>query len=293
MKYNEVFEEALSHYTKEVKRPGYLNGWFTGIRHSRTLYPHIKKLQADLSNPNQDSKTVLESYFKDPKTKFNNHSFSLYLIDALEEHVPDEYWGRFYPKHKQVIFYSGTVYRGTMQAPRSAFNNGITAHTTPRLEDYVYDTSMGTGVSTSTDKSVAQGYSVKVHGGKEAPQVSYGWTYKINYRNLGGVDIIQSHKARNNRAILAITRCEEKREINVIGKIEPQDIVGCWNHAGKWIENKNYQENRKVEEPKTFRERRALLFAPTDSVMGVDSGLLHSSNLMDDCLINPAAQPSL
>ncbi|ODN43673.1 hypothetical protein [Piscirickettsia litoralis] len=279
MKYSQIFKKAFENYTKMAIRPGYTAGRFASIRHGKKMYPHIKNLQDKLSNPQSNPKQLLDDYFKSDDTKLNNHSFAMYLIDALEAHDPKENWGKYYPQGKKVVFYSGKLYLGTMQSPEDAFTNGMSANSTPTLEPYISGTSKGTGLSTSKSKQVAESDSQEIIPmigmPLEEPMVKNGYTYKINYRGSGGVDIVGTHKARSNSRVLS-TACKFKQEVNIIGKVEARDIVGCWDHKGEWMANPNYQPNFAIKQPETFSARRALIFI---DAVGKDKDLPKSKEI--------------
>ncbi|TNF67744.1 MAG: hypothetical protein EP298_06815 [Gammaproteobacteria bacterium] len=159
--YKKIFDDALENYSSSTERPGYTSGWFTWLRHDNKMYDHIQDLKDQLSSSTSDEKSIqiLQNYFKSDETTFNNHSFSLYLIDALEANCPNDGWDEYYPQGKKVKFYIGEIYRGTLQHPNSAFKVGMSASSSKSIEDYTPDTSGGTGISTAKDRAIAKEYS--------------------------------------------------------------------------------------------------------------------------------------
>lgn len=256
-RYEICFTQSINAYTSQSNRPGYLFGWLSSWRHSKTLYPHIADLQTKLAaaHSDDDAKKVLQEYFRHRLTKFNNHSFALYLLDSLLMTCPTEkhIWEQYYPPEKKLIFYTGTLYRG-MRIDEGElkifFANGLEARESSKwVDDYAKDTTMGLGISTSTDKSIAQGYATRIisRGLRESCQMIHisGYLLKMNYRGPGGIKLFETLQARgeNMNAYLS----DSKREINIVGRIEPSDIEGAWyvgqdekKLAQGFIKNPNY-----------------------------------------------------
>ncbi len=259
-KYSGHFEQALTLYCKQAKRPGYVFGLFSSIRHSKTLYPHIAKLQYNLNNCDSDAeaKKILISYFQSPQTKLNNHSFALYLLDLLCKTDRNETWEIYYPKEKRIKFYTGTLYRGTLQAPHDALANGIMRESSENIEDYADDTNGHIGISTSKDFAVAKSYQTTILTGGGSAVVHKGYIYKIDYPEKGAIDIIETLRERGKNIMAAIA--SHKNEVNIIGRIAPQDIVGYWDQQDKYHANPNYVANRQLEENHSFPERLESLF---------------------------------
>lgn len=242
--YSDCFIDALENYKNQAKRHGYCPGMFAAWRHSKKSYGHIDGLQKQLLNLSDDvaAKEVLKNYFNSPATKFNNHSFALYFLDQLMAKDAEGNWDRFYPKQKQVKFYNGIVYRGTLQKPEDALKNGICALSrSPRVDDYACHTSMSIGVSTSKDKEVAKAYQTSVFPTGMSCYFEVGYLYEINYRGVGGIDIVETLKARGN-----LITSDGTQEVNIMGRISPNDIVGYWNKNGEFIENPNYDHKKGV-----------------------------------------------
>ena len=290
--YLDIYHIALRNYIDKKVRPGYTSGIFTKMRHDGKKYPHIEKLELKLQSTDNPL-DVLEEYFKSPETKLNNHSFAMYLLDALEANFPRENWGRFYPPGKQVIFYQGLLYRGTMQPPASVFKTGMRCLKSESIDDYATPITSSVGVSTSKSIKIAQEYASTGTSGPKAEfaavgmgaTTSVGWVYLINYRGIGGVDIVETLNARKSRMGFFLTRAAELAEVNVIGDIKPEDIVGYID--GQTLhKNPNYQSKLTPGVCETFFHRRVHLFldqklieekgyeADTESTSRIDSPAL-------------------
>lgn len=260
-KYVAEFNDAFTSYsTSQIPRPGYIFGWFTSIRHSKNLYPHIATLKANLENCNdaESAKSILTQYFKSPQTKFNNHSFAIYFIEALCKKYPNEGWEQYYPKEKVVKFFNGRLYRGTLQHPNDALKNGMQGSRSDNIEDYANDTNTHTGVSTSKNLGVASKYQHSVFNTVKGCHIQKGFLYEINYRGKGGVDIIETLKARQNDITANIAA--HKEEVNIIGKVDPEDIVGFWDQVGNYQKNPKYLENRDQKQDLNIFDRLQNLF---------------------------------
>ncbi|MCF6766204.1 hypothetical protein L3V82_10510 [Thiotrichales bacterium 19S3-7] len=266
--YVEIFNLAFEAYSNAKERDGYPNGFLTFFRHSLKKNDHLNNLENNLIQQDNDEKSMalLREYFKSERTTFNNHSFSLYLLDMLEEYRPlDENWQECYPNDKKIVFYTGRLYRGTLQGSRDAFTNGIVCEESHAIEDYASDTPCGIGVSTSKEEKIASGYANKIyrhHSQVKAVELS-GYTYHINYRDTGGIDLEATHRQRGNGIVLNVTRVKDKKEVNIIGKISPEDIEGCYCHKTKrFIPNPHYIKNKSNPTEKTFVKKRQEFFSP-------------------------------
>ncbi|WP_419420232.1 hypothetical protein ACNVED_02745 [Legionella sp. D16C41] len=61
MNYLKVFLQAYKDYFSQVERPGHSLGWFSSLRHSRSLYPHIKELFDNLRNfSNEETQDIVK-----------------------------------------------------------------------------------------------------------------------------------------------------------------------------------------------------------------------------------------
>ncbi len=259
-KYSQCFQDALLNYQNQSARSGYVFGWFSTFRHSRTLYPHIQTLQNDLDAAESEAEAmqILKAYFSSPRTKMNNHSFAMYLLDILSASYGHEGWEEFYPQGKQLVFYTGILYRGTLQHPDDALARGMTSGASPNIEDYANDTNMHTGVSTSKVKEIAHKYQNLVIPTHRSAFLKRGFLYEINYRGAGGIDIIETLKARGD--YLTANIASHKQEVNIIGKIVPEDIVGYWDENGEYHKNDKYDPARQPEMVDSLPERLTALF---------------------------------
>lgn len=237
-RYLACFAEAYKKYSAQDTRPGYLFGYFSWLRHSKTLYPHIANLQDNITHKNNDDEIIkiLTNYFSDPVTTFNNHSFSIYFLDELLMTFPEEknLWEKFYPAEKQLVFYKGILYRGMKIQQwqlEEFFNQGFDSRQSSEWVDaYANDTSMGLGISTSKDKYVAAGYASAMvsRGIREACTVIYqsGFLLEIDYDGEGGIDILETLKTRQDNVNYYFA--ERKKEVNIIGNIKPENIKGAY-----------------------------------------------------------------
>ncbi len=257
-KYLNIFNLALDAYQNQDKRPGYKPGWFSSLRHSFSLYPQIKQLQDALTAEENDGKAKLlvDAHFKSKKTSFNNHSFSRYFLDALETTYPDENWRALDPQ--PLIFYhpanDARLYRGTALPPHEAFKTGITdASPAEKIEHYAATSNLSTGVSTTKQRHIATSYAASLWLHPTAKGMIFKATgpvyvYEIHYRDGLGIDILETTKARKSNFIRK-TDANSKEEVNIAGKIAPEDIVGAWEilpGSEKRIENPHYNAEKKA-----------------------------------------------
>lgn len=259
--YSQAFSKAFRHYSEQTYRAGYPKGLFNSFRHSKKLYPELEELQKKLVSHDFDpasQKEILQIYFAAQKTKFNNYSFNLYFLDFLVKKDPEGGWEQFYPDNKKIVFYNGLVYRGmriTRKELFEFFEQGFNEQSSSKkIDDYVHDTSMSLGVSTSKDKDVAEGYATSVisRGIRESGQLIFrsGYLLKINYRGEGGIDILPTLNARHK--LFCSWLGSTKKEVNVIGHIAGRDIIGAWYVGDKglskdFIPNPNYDPNYEID----------------------------------------------
>lgn len=259
-KYLNAFNKALRHYQNQKERAGYQSGFFSWIRHrnckSTDSNIPIQQLKDQLTqHDDATAKKMIISFLTSSKTKLNNHSFGTYLIDLLSIKFPDEHWDDYYPNDKKLTLYNGTVYRGMRVSKVELsrfFHKGFTAlKNSNKIDDYVCDTSMSLGVSTSKDDEVAEGYATAVisRGIRESGQMIFldGYLLEINYRGDGGIDLLPTLNQR--KQYISSFLGSPKKEVNIVGKISPKDIKGAWfvNREGRskeYIENTKYKEIR-------------------------------------------------
>lgn len=257
-KYIAIYNAALSEYQsfgkpdKRKNRPGYPDGFFTRWRHSFKPYPHIQNLYDHLLEADDDdSKSILINYFKDPKTTYHNHSFSASLLKYLQLHDPDYDWKSHDPK--PVVFYRHNperhLFRGTDQPYTEVFEKGfVENYPSNYIESYARCFNFKTGISTSYSFRVAQKFASK-HAG-----MSMRYIYEINLRNQSGIDICASLSGRKISPWLQwFAQPEEQEEINVIHEIPTEDIVGVYyvlldDKNYRFLANPHYKENRPIKE---------------------------------------------
>lgn len=259
--YLNSFEVAAQNFEVQAERPGYKRGWFTWLRHNTRNHPAIEILREALQKceSNEGAKRIIELFFK-KYAQFSNHSFSTYFLDELLKDFPDESWHKYQPK--PIIFFQGTVYRGTNVPPEIVFQQGFSdLNPSKNLDDYVSDCNGSVGVSTSKSLQVAVGYAlpmVRVRDFDCDTTNTYGYIYKINCRSISAVDIEETQSKRGNyfRASLA----KAKAEVNVIGHIRPCDVMMAWKvHRDKTIpveivtNDDKYLDNKEREADKTIR----------------------------------------
>lgn len=265
--YLDIYFNALDNYISQKRRPGYAPGLFTHLRHSFYEYPALIDFRKILqkAKSKEEQKNTITAFLTNLNVegKINNHSFTAYLIDELVRSDPESNWEKLYPK--PIVFYQGILYRGTLQKPEDAFANGMTSSVSKKIEAYCNDTNCSTGVSTSTEKSIAQKYKTSVFQTAYGAHYEHGYLYKINYRGHGGVDIIETLKARGQNCRAAIAA--HKQEVNIVGTVKPEDIVGCWGPDDKWIPNPVYSEKTTINPaPNSLMEHLADLFPVAEIV---------------------------
>jgi hypothetical protein len=264
-KYLNAFNKALRQYQKQKERPGYKPGLLSWIRHrnctSSNPNLHIQGLKNHLiEHDDSTAEETIKLFLTSPKTQLNNHSFGTYLIDVLSKKYPDENWEDYYPNDKKLILYNGMVYRGMRISNielHNFFNKGLTAlKNSDKIDDYVCDTSMSLGVSTSKDDKVAEMYATSVisRGIRECGQMIFlsGYLLEIDYRGDGGIDLLPTLTKRGQ--YISSFLGSPKKEVNIVGRISPKDIKGAWfvdrkGRSKDFIKNEKYKEirNRKPE----------------------------------------------
>ncbi len=279
--YLDAFNQAFKGYTEGRNRPGYSFGFLSSYRHSTNLYPHIVLLKKNLekAKDSDDANSILHQYFKSPRTKFNNHSFSLYLIDAITSNAKStlDGWEQYYPRDKEIKFFNGTVYRGTLQTPQSARERGITSSRPDKqpnfVEEYVCVKTGYVGVSTSTNIAIGRLYQTSTYaGGPLGAIYETGYLYKINYRGIGGVHVGHSLNYRSNNKSIYFN----KDEVNIIGKISWQDVEGYWDKHNKWYSNEDYNKNYPLPEKLSLSKRLSILFNPFINTFSLEKNLYDS-----------------
>lgn len=242
-KYEAHFAKALAKYQEQAKRPGYMPGLFTSWRHSFAKYPAISILEQKIKGQDDSLVKVEISNFLKPlkdKGKINNHSFAAYLLDLLIAEFPEEEWKSFLPK--PIVFYQGQLYRGTAEPHDKVFKDGMEGSSSPNVEDYCNSVNFGVGVSTSKSKEIASEYQQSNYVSERRYYIApKGFLYKIHYRGSFGIDIDATAAQRREPILIS------KKEVNIIGRIEPADIYGCWDKNDKWIDNPYFNAEREKE----------------------------------------------
>lgn len=252
-KYTEIIKSAAEKYKNLAPRPGYPTTCFTAWRHSHR--GDNKRVEAlfkaidNLSDAEAEAEAYIKEYFSVEQKKifnhFHNHSFNTYLVDELIASFPDAGWEIYEPK--PLEFYQGELYRGTLQQPDDAFKNGMRTDFSDSIEDYAQTTSYSVGVSTSKSVTTAGSYQNFVQGCEARARIVSGYLYKINYRDSDGIDIVATCEKRNSSVGY---QTKYKAEVNIIGAISSEDIVGAGRIVdGRFqltIPNPNYQEDKQV-----------------------------------------------
>ncbi|CAM2943790.1 hypothetical protein [Legionella worsleiensis] len=114
-----TLEKAIQHYDAHITNgeyPRHKSGWFTGWRHDSEGVEKAKNLIEQIK-PLDSYELIfvyLSHFFLDEKTRYNNHSFSCYLLDELNrllKHKPagtasyDKFsWGNIAGELKKLCF---------------------------------------------------------------------------------------------------------------------------------------------------------------------------------------------
>lgn len=262
LNYSDIFDQAFELYKTQANRPGYTFGWFSWLRHSRKPNARTDELHNALKN-NSNPKETLIRFFSTCNTPMNNHSFATYLLDQLAKNDNTHEWDQYYPKQKQVLFFYGILYRGSLQSGDDACENGIyEVEHSNRIEDYADDTNRHVGISTSKNKEVAATYQTTVIPTARGAFHKVGNLFEINFRRGLGVDIPKTLERRQE--IFTKSYSDRKDEVNVLGHIDKEDIKGYWDNYGIYHPNKNYQQERYIDKNNclTFIEKLTNFFSP-------------------------------
>lgn len=267
--YQQAFTDALKKYKQGAERPGHPLTFFERVlrTHSRILYPTIQKLQRSIgadTSTKESIKADFISFFKSGGTRFRAQSFAQYLLDELTQ-IDTSYNWQEHNKY-QLKSFRGTLYRGCNTPPQHAFRYGIqSGETSRRLFDYMKLDTDPYGTSTTKAKYVAKFYvsapKWRSNGSDLViPRFSDNqYLYKINYRGNLGIDIPESFRARGyNR--MRVMFADEKKEVNIIDTIPPEDIIGVWRYKKgeeqSWTPNPRYVEERSVNQLSLFQASR-------------------------------------
>lgn len=276
----DLYETALQKYIAKVDRTHhtqmsapnhriYTNGILTYFRHSNNEYDELKTLRALLEADNSDeqvnAKTAVIRHFENKKHRWNNHSFNNYLLDEIKKSVSDiewkETWNRF--DTQPIIYNKGVLFRGTGAKPAHVFKHGMVESNDSRsIDDYIKDMNGAIGVSTSKSFSVAMGYALpNIDPRKEWVDFWHeSYIYVLDYQGTRGIDLELTFRARGrNIAAYFSGLTTGKAEVNVIGNIEPEHVVGAFyvNREGviRWQANPGFGEERARELLPTIQAR--------------------------------------
>lgn len=265
-KYALTFMRALKNYTEAAPRDGYTLGFFTWVRHNfnqRKRFADDFKIRFFYSNSNKEAQLFLEAYLTHKETTFNDHSFSVYLLDALQEDFATENWQRFDPN--TLRFYQSSLgsepkylYYGVIVNRHEIFKNGIfDPNPFSSLSNYLSGFTWFTyGVAMTKRYEYAEfqaklPWQIKTSTIVWYREISDTYVFKINYRGKKAIDVEESNKALvNNRrgGLSALTHDPINQEVIAIGHVSTKDIVGAYGlYKSKnpdWYPNPNYQTQR-------------------------------------------------
>lgn len=222
------FELALDKYKRQAERPGYPNGLFTSLRHSRYEYPAVALLRNRLREAISCSaaKDIIIQHFK-KHPNFHNHSFNTYLVDELRAAYPEEGWEAFDPK--PILFYKGLLFRGTITPQDEAAVEGLRTSALPDdVETLLSPFNGDCGQSASKDFSVALSYADPNIGIGSRRQHRTGYVYLIDYKGEKGYDLVETHKKRARGKFSSLSLFflpEDEKEVNIAETISPYDLV--------------------------------------------------------------------
>jgi hypothetical protein len=249
--YIAAWDDAFRRYQNREQRPGYLFGWMSRVRHSYALYPALREFKKELSEEKDKGKckNIIKKWLQDPRLKQNDHSFRSYLLDELQKNFKTEGWRDTHP----LIFYTDIVYRGTHAHPDVVFKNGFTSKIKDVRAYACLEGNGSIGISTSKSPGQADGYQRIIYTLMGAVNMieGGGYVYQINLRKKQGIDLhtmylrIADEKNVYHHSIMS------KQEVNVIGSIAPEDIMGYGIvQNGQYIEqlkNPAYQANKDID----------------------------------------------
>lgn len=243
MNYIHIFHAAWKNYQQLSERKhgtikkSISSDYFASFRNSnRDINQHpALRLQSLLTAHKPNDPALKEQFVKFllEKPPENNNSFSSYLIDELMAQDPAGGWELF--EREPVLRFSSQevpLYRGVKYDPKEAFAKGITQHYSSNyLEPYTSSQNGGIGNSTSLSYDIAFDYAAPKQ--EHDPEVKkammhckklYGssYIYVIHYRGHQGIDIPNTHLARNN--LIQYATCSHEAEINIAEDISNSDI---------------------------------------------------------------------
>ena len=246
-RYLEPADKAIKKYLTQKKRDGYSPGLFSCFRHRGTLHPSVQLLLNDLgviTDEEQAKQRIIEHLQN--SQPWNNHSFKLYLLDALKVDAktnnPDENWDKYNPN--RLHFYTGTLYKGTQTKPAIIFTHGFKLTVPVDKMKCIQGITDDNGISTTPNKAVAEKYARRESADMNGMVYQeWGYVYQTEYRGDKAIDLPKTWLQR--RSNLRYRIYADKQEVNVLESIPPSCIVCAWDYTngknGKLIQNPNYR----------------------------------------------------
>ncbi len=241
---------AIERYRKKMLRPGYPQTIHDLQHHPFNAEEQLDLFMAEIQASRNDLEAfnILTDRLTDIHADWSPYGFNSYLIDSLkaisrqsESKIAPIDWDCFTPS--AVKLFEGVVYRGTSSEPNKVFKQGFTDYNPSHdVSDYLKPKNLDVGVSTSRSFKVAEKYTrVSSRQGKRR------FVYTIIYRGIGGVDIIETAKAKGlllrDLTNPQLTRALGKDEINIIEKIAPEQIYCVTEFLPNGTEKTTYNPN--------------------------------------------------
>jgi hypothetical protein len=243
-------ELAIERYRKKMLRPGYPQTIHDLQHHPFNAAEHLDLFMAEIQASRNDLEAfnILTDRLTDIHADWSPYGFNSYLIDSLkaisrqpESKIAPIDWDCFTPS--AVKLFEGVVYRGTSSEPDKVFKKGFEDYNpSGDVSNYFKPRNLDVGVSTSRSFKVAEKYTrVSSRQGKSR------FVYTIIYRGIGGVDIIETAKAKGlllrDLTNPQLTRALEKDEVNIIEKIAPEQIYCVTEFLPNGTEKTTYNPN--------------------------------------------------
>jgi hypothetical protein len=264
-KFIDLYRAALEKYIEQAERAHhslvdnpdkriFIFGFFSGWRHSLKQYPALLDLRARLESDSSADQvmamTAIKAHFADENNKWNNHSFNNYLLDEIKKNASAAEWSLNWKEYDKapIEYYRGILFRGAGTPPASAFKNGMAEETSSvSIDSYIKDMNGAIGVSTSKDFGIAHAYALpQIRANRDFEFVrSEAYIYVMDYQGSVGLDLQQTFLARGKK--IAAYLSGNKAEVNIIGRIPPEHIIGAFYVNRKeeiiWHPNPNFQRN--------------------------------------------------
>lgn len=248
---------AIEYHRSRKQRTGYsqqkIDSRIEPLTQRLNFIKQLKMSQSDLEAFN-----ILTDRLTNPQLSWDTYSLNSYLIDELQNasklkgsRLQNIDWNCFTPNALKT--FQGAVYRGTSSEPEKVFHHGFQDYNpSTKIEDYLNPRNLAIGVSTSRSFPVAESYTRVISRiGKRR------FVYTIIYLGEGGIDIIETAKARavNLKSLqnAELCRAVKKDEINIIGFI-PKEYIYCATEfltdgQQKVTYNPNFNEQFILETP--------------------------------------------